>query len=96
MDKSPTWFSRWKSYPLSIIGHLAQGAACGAAAATGHHWPAGIWAGGYLAYQFGSGARKWATCGHPDTMGLDTMDFAVGFAAGYIAARMYAAFQGGG
>ena len=83
MNKQPTWFSRWRAYPGSVIGHLAQGAACGALAAWGHHWPAGVWLTGYLAYQFGSGARKWSAVGHPDTMGLDTMDAAVGFAFGY-------------
>lgn len=79
----PTWFSRWRKYPGSIIGHMAQGAACGVAAAYGHHWPAGVWLTASLAYQFGSGARKWSAVGHPDTMGLDTIDYAVGFIVGY-------------
>ena len=82
-DRNPSWFSRWRRYPMSIIGHIGQGAAAGVAASYGHHWPAGIWSAGFLAYQFGSGARKWSIYGHPDTMGLDTMDYAIGFALGY-------------
>ena len=84
----PTWFSRWRRYPGSIIGHIGQGLICGAAAATPYWPPAAVWAAAYLAYQFGSGARKWAAVGHPDTMGLDTVDFAVGFAFGYAAAAI--------
>ena len=90
------WFRRFRIYGWSVAGHIAQGAACGAAAAYGHHWPAGIWAMGYLAYQFGSGARKWAAVGHPDTMGLDTMDFAVGFVPGYAITRIALALLAGG
>ena len=83
MKQEPNWFNRWRRYPGSIIGHITQGAICGLVAAYGHHWPAAVWSTAYMAYQFGSGARKWAEVGHPDTMGLDTVDFAIGFAVAY-------------
>ena len=85
----PTWFSRWKKYPLSVIGHIAQGAASAILASTDHEFAALIWASGFTAYQFGSFARK-SQSGRGDTVGLDTFDFVVGFIptyAGIIAFR---------
>lgn len=88
MNKQPTWFSRWRAYPGSVIGHLAQGAACGALAAWGHHWPAGVWGLGFGFYQGMSFARKVNQQGRGDTAGLDGFDFVVGFVPGYAVAAV--------
>ena len=83
MKKQYTWFSRWRVYPWSCAGHVTQGIAAGALAGAGHHWPAAVWFTGYLAYQFGSGARKAVNRHETDTIGLDSFDFTVGFLPGY-------------
>ena len=83
--KHPTWFGRFKVYPISCILHIAQGAGAGALAATGH-WPmAIIWLACYIAYQGLSFARKVNTEGRGDTAGLDAFDFLVGALPAYLA-----------
>ena len=84
--KHPTWFGRWKRYPLSVLGHIAQGAAAGALGAYGHHCPAAVWGVGFVSYQGLSFARKVSTEGRGDTAGLDAFDFVVGFLPGYAVA----------
>ena len=78
------WFARWKAYPLSVLGHIAQGAVAGIAAAAGLTPMWVVMLVGYLAYQFGSGARKAVNTHATDTIGLDAFDFAVGFVPAYI------------
>ena len=76
----PTWFSRWRAYPLSVAGHIAQGVASGALLHCGA-WgiaTAALWAGMFVAYQGLSFARKVNQEGRGDTAGLDAFDFAVG------------------
>lgn len=46
-------------------------------------------AGGW-AYQFGSGMRKAVNAGETDTIGLDAVDYAVGYVAGSIIRRLTA------
>ena len=113
--KPPTWFSRWRTYPASIIGHIAwgsfgaaliplgvaggvaggiyvggitnvgedAGASAGAIAGAicGAAWSWGWLCAGFV-YQFGSGLRKHDTEGRVDTIGLDCVDYAIGWAAG--------------
>lgn len=90
------WFSRWRRYPFSVAGHIAQGVAAGTAAAYGHEFAAGVWFLSFWGYQFGSGLRKWANQGHCDTMGNDGFDFAVGFVPGYAITRIVLALLAGG
>ena len=85
--RHPTWFSRWRSYPWSVLGHITQGFVAGATAGTGS--PQGItlaavWFGGFVAYQGLSFARKVNLEGRGDTAGLDAFDFVVGFVPGWI------------
>ena len=82
--KQPTWFNRWRRFPMSIIGHIATGAASGALAAYGHDTAALVWLACYIGYQAMSWARKHAS-GRGDSAGLDIYDFAVGFIPTYIA-----------
>lgn len=86
--KHPTWTGRFRVYPWSCLGHIAQGAAAGVLAAYGHHWPAGVWSVGFGAYQGLSFARKVSQEGRGDTAGLDAFDFVVGFLPGYAAAAV--------
>ena len=77
----PTWFSRWRVYPRSVLGHVLQGAASGLLV---HIGPVGLaiaafWFLGFVAYQALSFARKVSTEGRGDTAGLDAFDFIVGF-----------------
>ena len=81
--KHPTWFSRIKVYPLSVLGHVAQGACAGALAAGGHEFAAFVWMTCFIAYQGLSFARKVSQQGRGDTAGLDAYDFFVGFAPAY-------------
>ena len=83
--KHPTWFSRWKVYPASCLGHVAQGGGAGVLGALGHEVAALVWFGGYVAYQGLSFARKVNTEGRGDTAGLDAFDFIVGFIPVYTA-----------
>ena len=71
------WFSRWKRYPGSCFGHIAWGALAGY---VGGADGLALFMGG-LAYQFGSGWRK-QQAGEIDSVGLDSFDYAVGFAIG--------------
>lgn len=82
--KHPTWGGRFRLYPWSCAGHIAQGFAAGVLAATGHYWPASVWGAGFVAYQGLSFARKVNTEGRGDTAGLDAADFVVGAIPGYI------------
>ena len=84
------WFDRFRRYGWCVVGHLAQGAAAGLLCAFSSLAAAGLlWAAFYIVYQLASGARKWASTGHPDTMGLDAYDFLVGFLPVFIVARMF-------
>ena len=79
--KHPSWFSRWKKYPLSCAGHILQGALAGAMMGWGDTFliTVGIlWAVFFIAYQGLSFARKVNQEGRGDTAGLDTVDFLVG------------------
>ena len=76
------WFSRFRHYPLSVLGHIAWGVGAG--------WVGGVdgavlFSGG-LAYQFGSGWRKYSR-GDIDTVGMDAFDYAVGYLIGNVARR---------
>lgn len=85
----PTWFGRFRLYPLSCVLHIGQGAAAGYLAAAGH-WPiAFIWLACYLAYQGLSFARKVSDTGHGDTAGYDSFDFLVGALPGYLIASLF-------
>ena len=79
-SKHPTWFGRFKSYPLSVLGHIAQGVLAGAAVGSdiGWWWFSSVWFLGFVAYQGLSFARKVSTEGRGDTAGLDSFDFVVG------------------
>ena len=87
-EPTPTWFGRFTRYPLSCIGHIATGAACGVMAAYGWHWPAAVWTGAFFAYQFGSGASARRSTGAIRILwGMDTYDLAVGFVPAYAVIR---------
>ena len=90
----PSWFSRWKKYPLSCAGHILQGILAGAMMAWGDTFLIAVgilWAAFFVAYQGLSFARKVNQEGRGDTAGLDSTDFAVGLiltAVVYIAWRL--------
>ena len=78
---APTWFSRWRSYPKSCFGHVAQGFLAGLCLGA----PdirliafAILWASSFYVYQGLSFARKVSQEGRGDTAGLDSVDFLVG------------------
>lgn len=74
------YFGRLKRYPASVVGHVVWGAMAGY---VGGVEGATLFAGG-LAYQFGSGWRKAAGEGI-DTVGMDSFDYALGYAVGHFA-----------
>ena len=84
--KGPTYFSRWRRYPLSCLGHTAQGVAVGLLMMTPLRWQelwpltvvACVLAVGYFLYQLGSGARKAINNHHTDSIGWDIVDLSVG------------------
>ena len=81
MNRHPTWFSRWKRYPLSCLGHCAQGVIAGLLVSTGRLDAivfAVLWAAAFWIYQGLSFARKVNQDGKGDTAGLDSVDFLVG------------------
>ena len=87
----PTWFSRWRTHPMSCAGHVAQGAAVGVLAACGVWELAAVgalWAAGFWLYQGLSFARKVSESGRGDTAGLDCFDLVVGMAPAAIAFRL--------
>lgn len=91
VTKPPTWFSRWRSYPLSVLGHIGQGVAGGllfASNVEGTNEMAFVWALGYFTYQGLSFARKVNTTGRGDTAGLDAYDFVVGMVPAFIIAKV--------
>ena len=99
-----TWFSRFKMYPKSVIGHIAQGAGAalcvavpmamgGGPALTAGITTAAIWYLGFRDYQFGSAKRKEINTGRTDTMGLDTYDFIVGFLPIAVGSLLYRVFS---
>ena len=49
--KAPTWFGRFRIYPVSCLLHLGQGAAAGVLLAYGHEVMALVWLACYIAYQ---------------------------------------------
>ena len=90
MSKGPTFWSRYRKYPLSCLGHTAQGAICGLLATVQPYGAmvAFTWAALFVAYQGLSFARKIDWDGRGDTAGLDTMDFIVGFGPAAIIAMI--------
>ena len=96
-----TWFSRWKKYPGSIIGHIAQGVVAGGVlglgAAFGIAIPCAIfallWAWGFWKYQEMSFARKVNETGRGDTAGLDSFDFVVGFVPAALPGLVYGLYR---
>ena len=88
------WFRRFQHYPGSILGHITWGIGSGIVSTVDPINGAALLSGGY-AYQFGSAWRKTrnrqrmidaglippANTGI-DTVGLDSFDYAVGYAIG--------------
>ena len=90
---APTWFGRWREYPLSILGHICGwGMPAGVLLAT-DWWPAGVvMLGGFALYELASGVRHWVNDGHMDTAGLDCVDAVVGAVPAYCAAKLVLAY----
>ena len=85
--KHPTWFSRWKAYPMSCLMHvLFWGAVPGALLAYDFRtWPVAlVMLFGFAYYEAGSGYRKAVNDGKTDTVGLDFVDAVVGFVPAYL------------
>ena len=79
--KHPTWFSRFKTHPISCSLHILQGAVASALACLAGEYGlyiASVWFLGFVAYQALSFARKKQDLGRGDTAGLDCFDFVVG------------------
>ena len=81
MEPQPTYWSRWRTHPLSCAGHVAQGVLCGVLVLTGQP-PlmalAALWLLLYATYQGLSMARKAVNRHRADTGGLDTADAITG------------------
>lgn len=82
-ERSPrtTYAEGWSLYPLSMIGHHAQGALAGVAVVHGTAQTltaAALWTALYLAYQGLSVLRK------KDSPGLDIVDYMAGLLGGGI------------
>ena len=77
----PTFWNRFRRYPLSCVGHIVQGVAAGLLVAAGLHGAlaGALWAYLFVQYQSLSFQRKRDWEGRGDTAGLDTMDFLVGY-----------------
>ena len=87
-----TWFSRWRKYPKSVAGHIAQGFALGSLCFADFWMGFGataLYGQFFLAYQIGSGARKAVNKRKTDTIGLDAFDFIVGAAPPLVAALLW-------
>ena len=80
-----SWLTRFRRHAASVLCHLAWGAYAGAVGASDPVNGAALLSGGY-AYQFGSAWRK-AETSRVDTVGLDSFDYALGYAVGYHGAR---------
>ena len=74
------YFRRFKTDALNICGHYLWGLI---AAFLGGNDGAVFLAGGW-AYQFGSGYRKAINTGQTDTIGLDSVDYALFYLVGVI------------
>ena len=74
----PSWWSRWRKYPLSCAGHILQGSITGLLMLTELWLFGAMWAIFFIAYQGLSFARKVSQEGRGDTAGLDSVDFLVG------------------
>lgn len=96
-----TWFSRWKKYPWSILGHIAQGVVAGGvlgwgtashvdspALAVGCAAFAALWMYGFVKYQELSFERKVNETGRGDTAGLDSFDFVVGLVPSFVVSAL--------
>ena len=69
------WLKRFKTDALNILGHIAWGMLAGV---LGGIDGTAFLAGGF-AYQFGSGYRHVVNEGKADTIGLDCVDYALGY-----------------
>ena len=96
MGKQPTWFSRWRKYPVSILLHIfGWGVPAGILLGTAGLEPAGIiMLVGFALYELASGARHYANDGHMDTAGLDTVDAVVGAVPAYCITHLLEVHQG--
>ena len=70
-----SYFKRFRHHPLGCLSHILWGILAGILGGIdGTAFLAGGWA-----YQFGSGWRKSQVEGQVDTVGLDCVDYAIGY-----------------
>lgn len=83
-NKKPTYWNRFRRYPLSCLGHTVQGLVAGLLLMPGENsifaFASVVWAYLFVKYQELSMERKAINTGRADTGGLDVQDFLVGYA----------------
>ena len=81
------WLKRFKTHPLHCLSHIVVG---GVARWAFPGEEGAVLMGVMLAYQFGSGLRKQDEVGKVDTIGLDCVDYGLGYIAAAVILRVLA------